>query len=99
MEALAVDVEPEARLPSNSNETLTHLEHLESNWSRLPVNLFELEDPSEKPSEDIFEPSPIWEQPPGCAIQGIDAFKVYCHINRLKELAVLAVGDLGAAPT
>jgi hypothetical protein len=32
-------------------------------------------------------------------VQGIDAFKLLCHVNSLKEPAAIVVGDSGAAPT
>jgi hypothetical protein len=49
--------------------------------------------------EDVYEPAPAWERPPGHALQGIDAFKIMCHINSLKEPATVAIGDSGAVPT
>jgi hypothetical protein len=75
------------------------LEYTEDPWSSLPVNLLELEEPNDKPSESVYEPSPMWECPPGHAVEGVDAFKFYCHINNLKEPATLVVGDSGTAPT
>ena len=81
--------------PSISEELLL----TESSWSSLPANTAELREDDDKPSESMYEASPVWEQPPGQAVQGIDAFKISCHVNNLKEPAVLAVGDSGTAPT
>jgi hypothetical protein len=68
-------------------------------WATLPVNMLDLEKEVERPSEDVYEPSPVWERPAGHAVQGIDAFKLLCHVNSLKEPAAIVVGDSGAAPT
>jgi hypothetical protein len=68
-------------------------------WAMLPVNTIDLEKEVERPSEDVYEPSPVWERPAGHAVQGIDTFKLLCHVNSLKEPAAIVVGDLGVAPT
>ena len=47
----------------------------------------------------MYEPTRAWERPAGHAVQGIDAFKVLCHVNSLKEPAAIVIGDSGAAPT
>jgi hypothetical protein len=65
-------------------------------WATLPVNLSGLENLVEPPSENA---APCWERPPGHAVQGIEAFKLSCHVNSLKEPAVIVVGDSSAAPT
>jgi hypothetical protein len=68
-------------------------------WSAIPVNIIELENGTERPTEDIYEPAPARERPPGHIIQGINAFKIMCHINSLKEPATVAIGDSGTAAT
>lgn len=47
----------------------------------------------------MYQPTPIWQRPPGHAVRGIEAFKVSCHVNSLEEAAAIVVGDSGAAPT
>ena len=89
-DTIEISSEP-PELPPVSNE--------ESTWTNLPVNITELEELNEQLCEGIFGPSPIWEKPPGHAVQGVDAFKLCCHVNSLKEPATLVVGDSGAAPT
>ena len=71
----------------------------EGQWDSLPVNSAELENGHERPVQDVYEPSPIWQRPPGQAVRGIDAFKLSCRINSLKEPAAVVIGDSGAAPT
>jgi hypothetical protein len=71
---------------------------LSQSWAELAVNSVEVDD-MQLPEEGIYEPPRIWERPPGHAVQGVDAFKVRCHINSLHEPAVAVVGDSGAAPT
>jgi hypothetical protein len=68
-------------------------------WAMLPINMVDLEREVERPSEDIYEPTPVWERPAGHAVQGIDTFKLLCHVNSLKEPATIVIGDSGAAPT
>jgi hypothetical protein len=68
-------------------------------WATLPINMLDLEKEVEQPSEDVYKPSPVWERPAGHAVQGIDAFKLLCHVNSLKEPAAIVVSDLGVAPT
>jgi hypothetical protein len=70
-----------------------------STWSTIPVNVAELQAGTECPTEDMYEPVPIWERPAGHAVQGVDAFKLTCHVNNLKEPATVVIGDTGAAPT
>jgi hypothetical protein len=71
----------------------------ESAWTALPANLTELNEGANKPSESIYEPAPAWKRPAGHAVLGVDAFKISCHVNSLKESTIAAVGDSGAAPT
>jgi hypothetical protein len=74
-------------------------EPLEENaWQALPVNIANLENGCEQPTDGIYEPQPIWERPIDHAVSRVDAFKVLCHVNSLKEPAIVAVGDSGAAP-
>jgi hypothetical protein len=70
-----------------------------STWSTIPVNIAELQDGTECPTEDVYEPAPTWERPAGHAVQGVDTFKLMCHINNLKEPATVVIGDTGAALT
>ena len=71
----------------------------ESRWDSLPAHTAAVEPPWESPSEKVYKPRPLWERPAGHAVQGIDAFKVHCHVNSLQEPAAIVVGDSGAAPT
>jgi hypothetical protein len=96
-EALAVEVN--LGIVESSHSDVNDPGELEDPWSSLPVNLSELEEPNDKPFESVYEPSPMWEHPPGHAVEGVDAFKVYCHVNNLKEPATLVVGDSGTVPT
>ena len=48
--------------------------------------------------EDVYEPARAWEWPAGHSVRGVDAFKLHCHVNSLKELAVIMIGNSGAAP-
>jgi len=50
-------------------------------------------------AEDVYEPARAWERPAGHAVRGVDAFKLHCHVNSLKEPAAIVIGDSGAAPT
>jgi len=68
-------------------------------WTSLKANTAELESIKEGRFEDIYQPEPVWQRPAGHAAQGIDAFKVLCHVNCLKEAAAVVVGDSGAALT
>jgi hypothetical protein len=70
-----------------------------STWSTIPVNVAELQDGTECPTEDMYKPAPIWERPAGHTVQGVDTFKLTCHINNLKEPATVVIGDTGAVPT
>ena len=67
-------------------------------WNSLEANMAELES-TNTPFEDIYQPEPIWQRPMGQAAKGIDAFKLLCHVNCLKEAATIVVGDSGAALT
>ena len=69
----------------------------ESAWITLKANAAELESTKESKFEDIYQPDPVWQRPEGHAAWGIDAFKVLCHVNCLKEAAAIVVGDSGAA--
>ena len=71
----------------------------ESAWTALEANISELNDSTTRQFEDIYQPAPMWQRPAGHAVQGIDAFKLLCHVNYLKEAAAVVVGDSGAAPT
>ena len=71
----------------------------ESAWTALEANVSELNDSASPQFEDIYQPAPMWQRPAGHALQGIDAFKLLCHVNCLKEAAAIVVGDSGAAPT
>jgi hypothetical protein len=73
----------------------TNLSH---SWAEIAVNLIESDD-LHLPEEGVYEPQRIWERPAGHAVQGVDAFKVLCHVNSLNEPAVAVIGDSGAAPT
>ena len=68
-EAFMVQMMHETPDPFVSEEPLL----TESSWSSLPVNTAELREDDDKPSESMYEPSPVWERPPGQAVQGIDA--------------------------
>ena len=46
---------------------------MESSWSSLPANTAKLHEDDDKPSESMYEPLPVWEQPPGQAVQGIQS--------------------------
>src|SRR6266852_6021954 len=79
----------EQTLPGDSEETT---------WITLPVNAVESEDRAECPAEDVYEPARAWERPAGHAVRGVDAFKLHCHVNSLKEPAAIVIGNSGAAP-
>src|SRR5271170_2533070 len=81
------------------DEEMSPLVEISSAWSKLPVNMTEMKENEEHPTKDLYVPTPIWERPAGQAVQGIDAFKIHCHVNHLKEPAAVVVGDSGAAPT
>ncbi len=89
------ETEPSAQ----ANDAPTSPESAEDSWVSLPVNLVDIGDKVDNPTLDIYEPAPAWERPAGHAVQGIDAFKVQCHVNCLKEPATPVIGDSGAAPT
>ena len=71
----------------------------DATWTTLLVNVAESEDRSERPAEDVYKPARAWERPAGHSVRGVDAFKLHCHVNSLKEPAAIVIGDSGAAPT
>ena len=73
-------------------------EAIENSWISLPVNLAEASEDPDKPATGVYKLSPAWERPAGHAMQGIDTFKIQCHVNSLKEPAVAVIGDSGATP-
>ena len=83
--------------PADYSPTLS--DSAEASWTSLLVNLTDAKDDMDMPAEGVYEPTPAWERPAGHAVQGIDVFKVQCHINCFKEPATPVVGDSGAAPT
>ena len=95
-EVYMVDSEKHVRPEVND----IHLEprSLSHHWDELAVNTAEANE-LHLPEEGIYEPPRLWERPPGHAAQGVDAFKVRCHVNSLHEPAVAVVGDSGAVPT
>ena len=91
-----------ANVPASVAELRTEalsLSSEECSWESLPALVAADEPPWESPSEKVYKPRPIWERPAGHAVQGVDAFKVLCHVNSLQEPAAIVVGDSGAAPT
>ena len=98
----------ETKAPETSGEAETHVllaaEHTssespeETTWVTLPVNAVESEDQVERLAEDIYKPTRTWEQPAGHGVKGIDAFKLHCHVNSLKEPAAIVIGNSGTAP-
>ena len=102
-EATSADVlttEVDDDLPSVSADyPSTPSEPAEASWTSLPVNLADAKDDMDVPAEGVYEPTPAWERPAGHAVQGIDTFKVQCHVNCFKEPATPVVGDSGTAPT
>jgi len=89
--------EASSSFPNDDSPTAT--EATENSWISLPVNLVEACDDPDKPAVGMYEPAPAWERPAGHAVQGIDAFKIQCHVNSIKEPAVAVIGDSGAVPT
>ena len=81
-----------------ATEVFLAIEERSHHWEELAVNVVDTE-LLHLPEEDIYEPTRIWERPAGHAVRGVDAFKLRCHINTLKEPAVVVIGDSGAAPT
>src|ERR1700733_9518928 len=91
-----------ANVPASVAELRTEalsLSSEECSWESLPALVAADEPPWESPSEKVYKPRPIWERPAGHAVQGVDAFKLLCHVNSLQEPAAIVVGDSGAAPT
>lgn len=80
------------------SETPTYENKDESSWTSLNVNILETDTLPSYQFEDIYQPIPVWQRPLGYAAQGIEAFKVLCHVNCLKEPANIVVGDSGAVP-
>jgi hypothetical protein len=71
--------------------------HNENYWVSLQVNTTNV-DSMLLPKEGVYEPQRIWERPAGHAVKGVDAFKLRCHVNALREPAVTVIGGSGAAP-
>ena len=71
----------------------------EASWTSLLVNQTDAKDNMDIPAEGVYEPTPAWERPAGHTVQGIDVFKVQCHVNCFKESVTPVVGDSSAAPT
>jgi hypothetical protein len=84
-----------------NSETLEELKesNVEDSWTTMPINSIKLERGHYRLTIDIYEPSPVWERPVGHAMKGIDAFKIQCHVNSLKEPVTIVIGNSGAAPT
>ncbi len=87
-------------LPSETLVAEVYLasEERSHSWEELVINVATTEI-LHLPEEDIYEPKRIWERPAGHAVQGVDAFKLRCHVNTMKEPAAVVIGDSGAAPT
>ena len=102
-EATSTDVltaEVDEDMPSvPADYSPTPSDSAEASWTSLPVNLTDAKDDMDMPTEGIYEPTPAWERPAGHVVQGIDTFKVQCHVNCFKEPAMPVVGDSSAAPT
>ena len=49
--------------------------------------------------EDVYKPALAGERPAGHSVKGVDAFKLHCHVNSLREPAAIVIGDSGAVPT
>ena len=79
-------------------EVFLAIEEHSQSWEELAVNIIDTE-VLHLPEEDIYEPTQIWERPAGHAVRGVNAFKLHCHINTLKEPAMVVIGDSGATPT
>ena len=91
VEALIV----QATASLTNSETLLYPSS-EGVWTTIEANLAKLESTKEIQTEDIYQLEPIWQWPVGQAAKGIDAFKILCHINCLKEVAAIVMGDSGA---
>jgi len=89
----ALDSDPPSEAPMA--EVFLAIEERSHSWEELAVNVVD----TELPEEDIYEPTRIWERPAGHAVRGVDAFKLRCYVNTLKEPAAVVIGDSGAAPT
>jgi len=92
--------ELDVELPTETSvaEVFLASEERSHSWNELEVNIVDIES-LHLPEEDIYEPTRIWERPAGHAVRGVDAFKLRCHVNTLKEPAAVVIGDSGAAPT
>jgi hypothetical protein len=84
--------------PEESNDFSTPDSDGSHSWQELAATTADIENLI-LPEEDIYEPNRIWERPAGHAVQGVEAFKIRCHVNTLKEPAAIVIGDSGAAPT
>jgi hypothetical protein len=84
VEALLVETSSNNEFP-DTGDTDEPIQKADA-WAMLPVNTIDLEKEVERPSEDVYELSPVWGRPAGHVVQGIDAFKLLCHINSLKSL-------------
>jgi hypothetical protein len=85
--------------PEESNDFSTPDSDGSHSWQELAATTADIENLI-LPEEDIYmyEPNRIWERPAGHAVQGVEAFKIRCHVNTLKEPAAIVIGDSGAAP-
>ena len=92
----ALDSDTSVELPTS--EVFLALEERSHSWEDLAVNTVDTE-LMHLPEEDIYEPTRIWERPAGHAVRGVDTFKLRCHVNTLKEPAIIVIGDSGVAPT
>lgn len=72
---------------------------VENTWTSLPVYTVEFLQDTVKPTGEIYIPKPIWKKPAGQAVHGVDALKLTCQVNSLKESPSIVIGDTGAAPT
>ena len=90
----------DAKCPSEALAAKVFLASEESShsWEELVINIASAK-MLHLPEEDIYEPTRIWEWLAGHAVQGINAFKLCCHVITMKEPAAVVIGDSGAAPT
>ena len=98
-EASALDASCEAATPVLLADEWAPFESSEETaWVALPVNAVKSEDRVERLAEDVYEPIRAWERPAGHVVRGVNAFKLHCHVNSLREPAAIVIGDSGAAP-
>ena len=95
---LVVEVN-EDMLSAPADYSLMSSDSAEASWTSLPVNLTDAKNDMDIPAEGVYKPTPAWERPAGHTVQGIDTFKVQCHVNCFKEPVMPVVGDSGAALT